>query len=382
MRNIILLGLASFFTDMASEMVYPLLPLFLTTTLGAGPVVLGVIEGIAESLASLLRVVSGYASDRISRRKELTIAGYTASVVGKGLLFAASSWGWVFAGRVVDRLGKGIRTAPRDALIAESATEKTRGRAFGLHRSMDTAGAALGVLVAILILRGGTPDYASVFLWSLVPATLGVAILFFVRESASRRGAARTIPPFLWNELPRTLRLYLIITFVFALGNSSNMFLLLRTAGTGTTPTMVLLAYLLYNVFSMTLASPAGHVSDRIGRRALLATGYLVYGLVYLGFAMLDSGLTHWTGWGLFAAYGIYSGLTEGVEKALVADLAPPYLRATAMGVHATVAGIALLPASIIAGLLWEHVGPGAPFFFGGTLAIFASASVLLGVRR
>jgi MFS family permease len=381
-RNIILLGLTSFFTDVASEMVYPLLPLFLTSTLGAGPAILGLIEGVAESLASLLRVVSGYASDRIGRRKDLTIAGYGASVVGKGLLFAATGWGWVFAGRLVDRVGKGIRTAPRDAIIADSSTEETRGRAFGLHRSMDTAGAVLGVLAAILILRGGSPDYASVFLWSLLPATLGLGFLLLVREGAVRQGMPGTIPAFQWNRLPRPLRVYLVITLVFALGNSSNTFLLLRTAGTGASPTMTLLAYLVYNVTSMTLASPAGRMSDRIGRGKLLAAGYGVYALVYFGFGALDAGLTHWTGWTLFAVYGIYSGLTEGVERALVADLSPPSLRATAIGIHATVAGITLLPASIIAGLLWEHVGPAAPFYFGGGLALIASASVLIGVRR
>ena len=382
MRNIILLGLTSFFTDVSSEMVYPLLPLFLTATLGAGPAVLGLIEGIAESLASLLRLVSGYASDRFGRRKEFTIVGYGASAAGKALLFAATSWGWVLAARVVDRFGKGIRTAPRDALIAESTTEKTRGRGFGLHRGMDTAGAVVGVLAAILLLRGGTPDYAAVFLWSLIPAAIGVGILFFVREQAAVPGARRPKSPFLWKELPRSLRLYLIITFVFALGNSSNAFLLLRAAGTGASPTMVLLAYLVYNISSMAVSPPAGLISDTLGRGKLLSAGYLIYGLVYFGFGAMDAGLTSWTGWGLFAAYGVYAGMTEGVEKALVSDLAPQYLRASAIGLHATIAGLALLPASIIAGLLWEHIGPGAPFYFGGCLALIASVAVIVGVRR
>lgn len=382
MLNVFLLGLTSFFTDIASEMVYPLVPFFLTATLGATPATLGLIEGIAESVASLLRVFSGYFSDRIRRRKAVTVAGYTTSVIGRVFLAFAAGWGGVLAGRVIDRTGKGIRTAPRDALIAESAHHGIRGRVFGLHRGMDTAGAAVGVLLAAAVLAGGPADYRTVILYSLIPAGAGVIILFFVRDAGRTireepvrpGGSAALIPP--------VLRRFLVVAFLFSLGNSSNAFLLLRAAGAGTLLTAVLPAYLIYNLCFMASAYPAGRLSDRIGRKRVIAAGYAVYGCVYCGFALAGEGAPVAQIWTLFGVYGIYSGITGGVEKAFVADCAAPSLRATAIGLHGTVEGIALLPASLIAGLLWDHVGPSAPFFFGAALGFSAALGMLFAVRE
>jgi MFS family permease len=375
--NIVLLGFTSLLTDISSEMVYPLIPLFLTT-LGAGPAALGLIEGFAESLASLLKVFSGYISDRAGKRKGLTLAGYLSSALGKVILSLATGWGTVLCARAVDRLGKGIRTAPRDALIAESTEQGKRGRAFGLHRGMDTAGAVIGVSVASMMIAGGSREYARVFLLSVLPAFLGVALLFLLKEPPRARGKERERPVLRWRVLPRDLRVFLAIALVFSLGNSSNAFLLLRSSGPGHGPGDVLLLYLAYNVSYMLFSYPAGWISDRLGRKLVLTCGYTIYGLVYLGFALFDPAESMWIPWVLFSLYGLYSGLTDGIEKALVTDLAPQKIRVTAIGVHAMITGIGLFPASLLAGLLWEQWGPAAPFMFGGVLGLGAAGGIAI----
>lgn len=377
MFNVIILGLTSFFTDIASEMVYPLIPFFLTSVLGASPAVLGLIEGVAESVASILKVFSGYISDKFKKRRFLAISGYSSSAAGKFLLYVANSWGFVFAGRIVDRLGKGIRTAPRDALIADSIDPAKKGTAFGLHRTMDTSGAVIGVLLAYFFLTHYVGEYSEVFLWSLVPAAIGVALLFLSREKKVE-AAARKAPSFKWKVLPRKLQLFMIVALIFTLGNSSNTFLLLRSKDIGFTPATAILLYLVYNIVYGAVSYPAGRLSDRIGRKRLLVLGYVFYGLVYLGFAFVSGPQHAWFLWGLFGVYGLYSGFTEGVEKALVADLAPAEVRATAIGLHAMILGIGLFPASFIAGELWQHLGPSAAFYFGGGMGIIAAIGLLL----
>ncbi|MCL4539215.1 MAG: MFS transporter [Bacteroidetes bacterium] len=372
MFNVIILGLTSFFTDIASEMVYPLIPFFLTSVLGASPAVLGLIEGVAESTASLLKVFSGYISDKFRNRKVPAIVGYSSSAVGKLLLYIANSWGFVFAGRIVDRLGKGIRTAPRDALIADSIDPAKKGTAFGLHRAMDTTGAAIGVVLAYFFLTSYSGEYSRVFLWSLVPALIGIILLFMVREKKAET-ASRKPPSLKWRILPRKLQLFLIVAFIFTLGNSSNTFLLLRSKDIGFTPATAILLYLVYNIIYGLVSYPAGKLSDRIGRKQLLVAGYVFYGLVYLGFAFVSGPQHAWLLWVLFGVYGLYSGFTEGVEKALVADLAPSEVRATAIGLHATILGIGLFPASFLAGELWQQIGPSAAFYFGGGMGIIAA---------
>lgn len=373
MFNIILLGITSLLTDISSEMVYPILPIYLITKLGAGPAILGLIEGIAESLASLLKVFSGYFSDRIKRRKPFTILGYISSSVGKFILYISTSWLYVLFARVIDRFGKGIRTAPRDALIADSAKDGRRGAAFGLHRAMDTIGASLGVLLAYFLITRYKGDFKSVFLFSLIPAFLGVLFLFPVKEKRKEIKIAEQKLQFRWSGLDRKLKLFLIFTFIFTLGNSSNQFLLLRAKNLGSSLSLIILFYLFYNLTYALVAYPAARLSDRWGRKNLLVLGYLIYGLVYLGFAVNKSLNNFWL---LFGIYGLYIGFTEGVEKALVADIAPLNLRATAIGLHAMLVGIGLLPASLFAGMLWKFFGAAIPFYFGGVMGILASVGL------
>ncbi|HPT07082.1 MAG TPA: MFS transporter [Candidatus Omnitrophota bacterium] len=370
MFNIILLGITSLLTDIASEMVYPILPIYLVVQLGAGPVVLGIIEGIAESLASLTKVFSGYFSDRFRLRKPFAIAGYAASTLGKFFLYLSTGWGMVLVGRTVDRFGKGIRTAPRDALIAESARRNRRGSAFGLHRAMDTFGACIGVWLAYLLIIKFKGDYQHVFLFSIIPAFFGVIILFFVREKRTYLQEQKEKVVFRWKSLDRRLKLFLVFTFIFTLGNSSNQFLLLRAQNTGNSLAQVILMYLAFNIIYSIVSYPAAHLSDHIGRKKLLVAGYLFYAIVYLGFAITQAAHAYWF---LFAVYGLYMACTEGVEKALVADIAPSHMRATAIGLHATIVGIGLLPASLLAGAFWHYWGASAPFYFGGIMGVVAS---------
>lgn len=375
MFNVIILGLVSFLTDVSTEMVYPLLPLYLTLRLGASPAIVGLIEGVAESLASLLKVFSGGISDRLQRRKPLAILGYASSTGGKLLLYLSTSWTWVFWGRVVDRFGKGVRTAPRDALIADSTAQQWRGRAFGLHRTLDTLGAAIGVILAYYFLTSYKGDYIAVFLYSLIPASVAVALLFSVRERKVVAPLKAKNISLRWSSLNPRLKAFLGVTFLFTLGNSSNQFLLLRAKERGFEASMVILLYLLYNIVYALVSYPAGELSDKVGRKALLVSGYIFYGLVYLGFALAAGPFSLWV---LFAAYGLYIGLTEGVEKALVTDIAPQELRGTLIGLHATLVGIGLFPASLLAGLLWDTFGPAAPFYFGGALGLMAAFALWL----
>lgn len=371
MFNIILLGITSLLTDISSEMVYPILPIYLVNKLGVTPAVLGLIEGVAESLASLTKVFSGYFSDKLKVRKPFTIFGYSASALGKFLLYISAGWGAVFGGRIIDRFGKGIRTAPRDSLIAASSHEKKRGAAFGLHRTMDTLGAAAGVLAAYFIITRYQGDYKSIFLFALIPAALGVVFLFFVKERKDKIRERGEEFKFKWRKLDKKLQRFLVFSFIFTLGNSSNQFLLLRARNLGNPLSVIILFYLVYNISYALASYPAAYLSDRIGRKKVLVTGYLFYGLVYLGFARAGSAAGLWP---LFAVYGLYSGFTEGVEKALITDIAPLHLSATAIGLHATLVGIGLLPASLLAGALWNLWGASAPFYFGAFMGLFAGA--------
>ena len=373
MFNIIFLGITSLLTDISSEMIYPILPIYLVTRLGAGPAIIGLIEGIAESLASLLKVFSGYFSDKLKLRKPFAILGYTSSTLGKFFLYISGNWSHVLVGRVIDRFGKGIRTAPRDALIAESSLAGKRGAAFGLHRAMDTLGAVIGVILAYFLITRFKGNLRNIFLFSLFPAFLGVLFLFLVKEKISQPKSAPENLQFKWRALDKRLKLFLIFTFIFTLGNSSNQFLLLRARNSGGSIAQVILFYLVYNLAYLLVTYPVTRLSDRIGRKKLLVLGYFFYGLVYLGFAVNNSLSMFWL---LFGVYGLYSGFTEGVEKALVADIAPAGLRATAIGLHAALVGIGLLPASLFAGILWKFLGAAAPFYFGGFMGIIASVGL------
>ena len=380
MLNIFFLGLVSFFTDISTEMVYPLIPLYLISTFGATPALVGVIEGIAESLASLLKVYSGYISDRFQRKKALALTGYSAGLVYKFVLLIAGSWVGVLFARVVDRFGKGVRTAPRDVLVSESADKNALGKAYGLHKALDMAGAALGILITYFLLQGGfggaDGNYKNMFLLSTIPAVLGLCMFFFIKEKKiDRRLMAR---PRLWKSLKGLdgqLKIYLFIVFLFTLGNSSNAFLLLKAKSVGFDDISAILLYFAYNVTASILSLPLGRLSDKVGRKALLVSGYLVFSAVYSGFAVA---------WnrpflaGMFVLYGVYTAMIAGVERAFVAEIAPAELKGTVLGLHSTIAGIALLPASVITGLLWNVFGSVIPFLFGAALSLVAVLILVL----
>ncbi|MDR2718436.1 MAG: MFS transporter [Treponema sp.] len=373
MSNIILLGLVSLFTDISAEMVYPILPLYLSAVMGAGPAVIGIIEGIAESLASVVKLFSGIIADRYGHKKRLAIFGYASSTVNKIIILLAASWSGVLLARIIDRFGKGIRTAPRDALIAESAGSSGRGKAYGLHKGLDLLGTAIGILLAWLILSSGDNQYKKIFLYSLIPAFIGLAILFLVKDK-KQESAGKTIA-FNWKNLNPRLKLFLVFIFIFTLGNSSNAFIILRAVDAGFSKTNVILLYFLYNMTGSLLSYPAGLLSDKFGRKNLLCTGYLLYGIVYLGIALIANNTAFIA---LFVIYGFYTALTTGVERALIVDIAPPQHKAGALGLHSAIVGIGLLPASVIAGFLWKWLGPSAPFLFGGVLAFVTGVAVFI----
>ena len=376
MLNIILLGLVSFFADVSTEMVYPLIPLYLTSVFGATPALIGFIEGIAESLASLLKVFSGYVTDKYQKKKRLAFIGYAGGLIYKLALLVAGSWFGILGARMIDRIGKGIRTTPRDVLVCESADSRQMGKAFGIHKAMDMAGSALGILAAYLLLIymksvNGHFDFKRVFALSVIPALLGLGMFLFIREKKSNQPATAREP--FWKnvrKLDGQLKLYLLVAFLFTLGNSSNTFLLLRAKNVGFDDISVILLYLIYNASASVLAIPMGKLSDRIGRKKLLVPGYLVFALVYLGFALAFSKPFMIV---IFALYGVYTAMITGVERAYIAEISPPELKGTMLGLHATIVGVALLPASIIAGFLWDWFGAPVPFVFGACLALAAS---------
>lgn len=365
-RNVIALGVVSFFADLSSEMIYPLIPLFLTGVLGAPVSVVGAIEGIAESTASLLKVASGWWSDRVGKRMPLVTAGYGLSAIGKLLLALAGAWPVVLLARFVDRTGKGLRGSPRDALIADSTAPQSRGRAFGFHRAMDTAGAVIGPLIGLALVSLLDDRMRLVFAIAVIPGLLSVAALAMVREPARETPGPAPLRLSLEGFDPR-LRRFLLAAAVFALGNSSDVFLILRARDLGLTATAVVLAYVLYNLVYMAASMPAGMLSDRIGQGRVFVAGLLVFAAVYLGFALVGQG---WQVWPLFAAYGLYMALTDGVGKALITGLAPADRRATALGVYGTLTGIGLLLSSIVAGQLWDRAGVPAPFLVGAVAAV------------
>jgi MFS family permease len=368
----------SFFADVSGEMVYPFIPIFLTTVLGAPVSVVGLIEGVAESTASLVKVGSGWVADRWAKRLPLVVVGYGLAAVGKLLLALAGAWPLVLLARFIDRFGKGVRGSPRDALIADSTPKEERGKAFGFHRSMDTAGAVVGPLLALLLAALLNDQLRWVFALAVIPGLLSVAVLVFVREpqrDASTLPASKPGLMLSWRGLDRRFQLFLLASLVFALGNSSDVFLILRAQDLGLSTTAIVLAYVLYNFVYMSASLPAGIVSDRLGRRGVFVVGLLIFALVYAGFALVSQPLLLWP---LFAVYGSYIALTDGVGKALITDFAPSSQRATALGTYGTLTGLAALVASILAGLLWERVGVAAPFALGAFAALAASGMLLI----
>ena len=376
-RNVRALGWVSLANDAASELAYPVVPLFLTVTLGAPVAAVGLIEGVAEAIAVGLRGVSGWLSDRFGeRRLPWVTGGYSASATGRVVVAAATAWGWVLAGRAVDRLGKGARTPPRDALIRDSTPAPLLGSAFGYHRALDTVGAVIGPLAAVGLLAAGV-SFRNVLWVAVAPGIAAILLLRAVSEAPARPAGATAEP--VRTPLPRSFWIVLSIWVVFSLGNSSDVFLLLRAKELGLGTTLVVLAYSLYNLVYASLSWPLGALSDRRRRESVLAGGLLVFGLVYLGFALAPG---PWAVWPLLALYGAYVAATEGVAKAWVADQVPGRGIGTAFGIFSAASGAALLLASVAAGLLWSHVSPAAPFVLGASAAGLALALVVVTSAR
>ena len=387
--NIFFLGLVSLLTDVSSEMIFTLIPLFLCNVLGAATTVVGLIGGLSESTDAIFRIFSGRISDRIKKRKFLAVLGYSISTVAKPFMYLAASWSGVLAVRFGDRVGKGIRTSPRDALVADSVAAGERGKGFGLHRGMDTAGAVLGlIIVAIIVyyvqgggLELGLETYRWLVLAGVIPAVLAVIVLLaFVREKKHDAGSSR------YTDLSkptagfdRRFKLFLAVMAVFTLGNSSDFFVILRAQDLGAPLIQLVLMLALLSVAYAAVAMPAGVLSDRLGRRRVIILGWFIYVLVYLGFAVSAS---MWQVWLLFAGYGLYYGIVEGVVRAFVADLVPEAKRGIAYGLYHGMVGLTLLPASLLAGWLWAAVNPAAPFYFGAELAFLAMLGMVGLVRE
>jgi MFS family permease len=382
-RNIWVVTITSFFTDISSEMLFNLIPLFLANVLGVGTAIIGLIDGIAETTASLTKVYAGALSDQLGGRKWLAVIGYGLSAISKPFLYFANAWGWVLGVRFADRIGKGVRTAPRDALVADSVDERQRGLAFGIHRAGDTAGAFVGLGLAALIVwlteKGAAKLELRTFqiavLASIIPAILAVVILAVgARDvSGTAKGSGRLQLTF--EGLDNRFKLFVLVLVLFTLGNSSDSFIVLLGQNRGLDVLQIMLMVMTFNLVYASLASPFGSLSDQLGRRKLIIAGWIIYGLIYLGFALSHTG---WHVWTLYALYGIYYAATDGVARALVADIVPSARRGGAYGLYNAAVGITALPASVIAGLLWQGMGPwhgfgpSAPFLFGAVMALLA----------
>ena len=379
-RNIYSLGWVSFFTDASSEMIYPLLPIFLTSVLGVGTTFVGLIEGVAEATASLLKLISGWFSDRLGKRKILVVGGYTLSSFIRPFVAAATAGWHVLFIRFLDRVGKGIRTSPRDALIADSTLEGEHGKAFGFQRAMDHAGAVVGPLIAFFLLTFVTQEYRTIFWLAFFPAIFSLIILIrgvSEKKNLSTKPEAAKIKLTL-RPFDRRFKLFLFIIVLFSLGNSSDAFLILKAKDAGIPITLLPILWMVLHLTKSLSATPGGILSDRWGRKRVIISGWLLYSGIYWGFAWT---VTPEPIWILFAVYGLFYGLTEGGERALVADLVPSHLRGTAYGLYNFAVGISTLPASILMGLLWEKFSPQAAFSFGATLALISALFLWLSLR-
>ena len=381
-KNIWYMGLTSFFTDVSSEMIFPILPLFLTTVLKANMAIVGTIEGIAESTSSLLKLFSGYIADKIGKKKPLVVLGYSLSTITKPILAIATSWTHVLGVRVADRIGKGIRTAPRDALIAASVKQKDRGKSFGLHRTLDTLGAVVGTLISFLILRyvaetstAGT--FKLIFWLSFIPGFLAVLILILAVKEV--KGEVKKKFSFDFKNLNPDLKKFMVVIAFFGLANFSYAFFILRASNVGIVIAVIPLVYLVYNIFYAFFSIPAGRLSDKIGRKAVLTSGIILFALTSLGFAFMANTATIWI---LFALYGLFMAVTDGVSRAYVSDLTTEDKRGTALGAYHMLVGIMILPANFIGGVLWQKINVQAPFLYASVLALISAVLLIILVRK
>lgn len=385
-RNVVALSFVALLNDTSSEIVYPLLPAFLALSLGASPFAIGLIEGFAESVASLLKLFSGYLSDRFSKRKLPVLLGYSLAAITRPFLGFVTSWPQVLVVRMTDRVGKGIRGAPRDALLAESVPQNQRGFAFGFNRAADHLGAVLGpvaafVLLSIFAANTQNPtlgEYQQVFLFASVPVVLGLfVIIFFVKEKTTHSDVDAHPPSLSLTGFDGNFKRFLVVIALFTLSNSTDAFLLLRASDAGISPVMLPLLWMTLHVSKVISSLIGGDLSDKLGRKSVISAGWLIYAVVYAGFAFVDSA---WQAWVLFIVYGAYFGLTEGVEKAFVADMVPENKRGTAYGLYNLAFGITVFPASLLFGLAWNQFGP-ATAFLASTCVSIAAILLLTTVK-
>lgn len=382
-KNVFVAGLVSFFMDVSSEMIYPLVPLFLANVLGVNKSVIGLIEGVAESTASLLKTFSGWFSDRIGNRKWLMAVGYGISTLSRPIVALATGWHHVMGSRFMDRFGKGVRTAPRDAIIAESSESAFLGRAFSFHRSLDTMGAVVGPALAFLFLGIFSNNYRTVFWLSMIPGVFAVLlIIFFITEKKKVSIVHSERPKLTLKHFDWKFKFFVLIATIFALGNSSDVFLILRAQQIGIPTVMIPVVYLLFNLIYSLSAIPAGIAADRFGRKRVILLGFILFAILYYGFAIAKDTTAIWA---LFAFYGLFMGLTEGIQKAFLATIIPSDFKATAFGVYNTAVGLAMFPASLIGGWLWDNISPSATFFYGAITASLSAMSFIVfiaAIRR
>lgn len=372
-RNTFLLACASLFADISTEMLYPILPVFLTQTLNVGGSAVGLIDGVAQATLNIVQGFSGWLSDKLQRRKSIALVGYVLAAIAKPLIGLSTGWQGVLGARFVDRLGAGIRSAPRDALIASSADEEHRGKAFGLEGIGDNLGAFLGPLLAVFLLLFLHLDMRLIFYLAIIPGLLAVVMIMLVTERPVAVTARSKLDVSLW-KFPRAYWRYLLVTALFGIGNSSNAFLILQTQDIGASLEVTILIYAAFNLVAALISYPAGYLSDKWGRRNILLLSLIMFFVAYVGFALTRNVLLIAV---LFALYGLYQGIFRSVGKALATDFVPEHLRASGVGWYNTTIGLLGLVASIVAGLLWDHVGHGAVFLYGAAFAVVGSIALL-----
>ncbi len=375
-KNVMALGWVSFFNDLASEMVYPIVPIFLTVFLGAPVAIVGVIEGVAESTASILKVFSGWLSDRFQKRKPFAVLGYSLSTFSKVILGLSYIWPFVLVARFIDRFGKGIRTSARDSLITESCSKNIRGKSFGFHRALDTLGAVFGPLAAILFLAIFNNNIRLIFYIAFIPGIIGIILLIIFVHEKKKKALSFSDLKLKWRDVNPSFKIFLFVSIIFSIGNSSDAFLILRAQNLGLTIKVTIFAYVLFNIFYAIFSIPAGIVVDRIGAKTVLVVGFILFGLVYFFLGLINKSLFIWL---LFPVYGIYMALTEGVGKAYISLLVPQKKSGTAFGIYQTSIGICSFFSSLIAGVMWNYINIRVPFYFGSVTALI-SALLFIGL--